>query len=450
MVKRRILYMPIETKARELLGKSFLAARAAARGWIVVMGAQKDTREFMRGKPAGFYVEMSIPDRKIPRLEQIRGEGHRIANLCEESAFYTNPEDYCARKLGPGALSLVDVLLTAGERNARDVREHRPGAEGKIAVTGNPRFDVLLPELRGVYAPGAEAIERELGPFLLVNSNFVRVNAYGRDQDTVERWLEKGRINDGGEVEFLRKHAEFKRRQMAGLKTLLEELATMPGAGKIVFRPHPAEDRDMWRQWAEPLGIDVHHEGAANAWMMAADAVLHPGCTTGIEGLLLDRAVFSYVPEPDSEFVNEPDRISRWVRSAEDVVEGVAGVRGLNRDEVRNSFASQRTRLEDYIANMERPYAADRILDAIESFDLPEVTDAAAGVATSGLAATMRNAIARLSKRGSASQSRRGRQKLGDIEEQDIAGPLEIWLKAGVLAGTPKLTKFSGQLWAIH
>ncbi len=32
--------------------------------------------------------------------------------------------------------------------------------------------------------------------------------------------------------------------------------------------------------------------------MMAADAVLHPGCTTGIEGLLLDRPVFSYVPEP--------------------------------------------------------------------------------------------------------------------------------------------------------
>ena len=142
--------------------------------------------------PAGVYVEMSIPDRKIPRLEQIRKEGHRIANLCEESAFYTNPADYCARKLGSGALALVDVLLTAGERNAHDIRSHRPEGEGKIAVTGNPRFDVLLPELRSVYRGAAEAIKSELGSFLLVNSNFVRVNAYGRDQDTVERWLEKG------------------------------------------------------------------------------------------------------------------------------------------------------------------------------------------------------------------------------------------------------------------
>lgn len=71
MRKRRVLYMPIETKTREPLGKSFLAARAVERGWIVVMGAQRDTRDFMRGKPAGVYVEMSIPDRKISRLEQI-------------------------------------------------------------------------------------------------------------------------------------------------------------------------------------------------------------------------------------------------------------------------------------------------------------------------------------------------------------------------------------------
>jgi hypothetical protein len=39
--KRRILYLPVETKARELVGKTFLAARAVARGWIVVLGARQ-------------------------------------------------------------------------------------------------------------------------------------------------------------------------------------------------------------------------------------------------------------------------------------------------------------------------------------------------------------------------------------------------------------------------
>lgn len=448
--KRRLLYLPIETKARELLGKSFLAARAVERGWIVILGAQKDVRAFMRGKPAGVYVEMSIPDRKIARLEEIRRDGHRVANLCEESAFYTNPEDYCARKLGAGALALTDVLLTAGARNARDVRDHRPASEGKIAITGNPRFDVLLPELRGVFAQEAETIKRELGSFLLVNSNFVRVNAFGRDKDTIDQWLEKGRIHEGGEADFLREHAEFKRRQMAGLKALLAELASIPDAGRIVFRPHPAEDRAMWRAWAEPLGIEVRHDGAANAWMMAADAVLHPGCTTGIEGLLLDRPVFSYVPEPESAFINEPDRISQWVNSAREVILGVDDVRGLGRDALRATFAPQRERLHDYIANMEPPFASDRVLDAIAAFDLPEVTEEQAGVAGSGLARLARTIMARAAGTLRASQSLRGRQKLGEIDGDDIASPLRTWVAAGALGELPKLTRFSSQLWAIH
>jgi surface carbohydrate biosynthesis protein len=450
MPKHRILYMPIETKTRELLGKSFLAARAVERGWIVIMGAQKDTREYMRGRPAGVYVEMSIPDRKIPRLEQIRKDGHRIVNLCEESAFYTSAEDYCARKLGAGSLELVDRLLTPGERNARDVRAFRPASDGKVAVTGNPRFDILLPGLRCIYGDGAEAIRRDHGSFILVNSNFARINPYAREQDTVDRWLSKGLINEGSEVEFLRSHASFKRRQMEGLQALLKTLAGSAGGAKIVFRPHPGEDRELWRQWAKPLNIEVRHEGSANAWMMAADAVLHPGCTTGIEGLLLDRPVFSYVPEPTSEFINEPDLVSQWITSAEELVDGVSHVRGLSQDEIRKSFASQRQRLGDYVANMAPPYAADRILDAIGQLDTPEVTPEQAGVTGGLLQTLMRKIRGRLPQKTSSSRAERRWQKLGDIEPHEIKVPLTTWVGAGVLAELPQMTRFNSRLVALH
>ena len=62
-------------------------------------------------------------------------------------------------------------------------------------------------------------------------------------------------------------------------------------------------------------------EGDANVWMLAAEAVLHPGCTTGVEGLLLDRPVYSYVPEPGIEFLNQADAVSYNVASADRVFE---------------------------------------------------------------------------------------------------------------------------------
>ena len=71
MTERRLLCLLIETKARELLGKTFLAVRAVERGLILVMGAYPDTRKFRFKHPARLYVETSIPDAKAERLERI-------------------------------------------------------------------------------------------------------------------------------------------------------------------------------------------------------------------------------------------------------------------------------------------------------------------------------------------------------------------------------------------
>ena len=57
----------------------------------------------------------------------------------------------------------------------------------------------------------------------------------------------------------------------------------------IVLRPHPSENYETWQAWASDPGVEIQYQGSANVWMLAADMVLHPGCTTGIEALLLDQ-----------------------------------------------------------------------------------------------------------------------------------------------------------------
>jgi surface carbohydrate biosynthesis protein len=448
MSKHRLLYMPVETKSRELLGKTFLAARAVERGWIVVMGVQRGTRKFLRERPPGVYVAMSIPDRKTSVLQRIQKAGHRIINLGEENLFYTNPEDYCVRKLGPDALKYTDLLLVPGERNAGHVREYRPEGECKMAVTGNPRFDVLQPDLRCVHIRRAEEIRRELGRFVLVNTNFARVNPFSRGLDLIDNWRMRGLISEGEEVDFLRRHAYFKQRQMAGLQALLKDLPASPAIDKIVVRPHPGENHDVWRAWAKPLGIEIRYEGSANDWIMAAEAVLHPGCTTGIEALLLDRPVFSYVPEPDGEFINEPDLVSEWVTSADQFVEGLSRVRGLSDQEARKRFAGQRDKLRNYIVNTEPPYAADRIVDALDRLDVPFMTPSELDLGN-GLWQRVVGAI-RARKQERYARSGRAVQKLGDIQQDELRVPLTQWAKAGVLSRVPRLTRVSDELWALY
>jgi surface carbohydrate biosynthesis protein len=450
VTKRRLLYLPMETKARELLGKSFLAARAVERGWIVVMGAHADTRRFMLEHPAGLYVETSIPDAKAARLERVRAAGHRIANLCEESIVYADGRDYCTRKIGLAALRSTDLLLVPGRRNAQHLQEHRPDSDGKVVITGNPRFDTLLPGVRCVYNREADAIRETFGRFVLVNTNFGRPNPFRRDEDPVAKMIARGLVSEGDEADFVRRHLKFKRRQMQGLQALLRELATSGTVEKIVVRPHPVENHDVWREWARPLNVEVRYEGSANNWMMAADAVVHPGCTTGMEGLLLDRAVFSYVPEADSEFIGEQDRASECIADAAELSNGLARVRGFDQQDVRKGFAPQRERLRNSIANVEPPYAADRILDEFERLDVQPVRPAQIGLGSGFLARVMRAGRSMMPKRPDAKRDERSMQKFPGVAEEEISGPLAQWVDAGILNQMPDVTRFTDRLWVLH
>lgn len=462
MTKRRILYMPIETKARELLGKAFLAARAAERGWITVMGAQPDTRIYMRHFPPGVWVENSIPDRKIGRLSKMQQDGHRVVNLCEESIFYTSAEDYCARKLGAGALEYTDQVLAPGERNASHIRTHRPDCNGKVQVTGNPRFDVLQPSLRCVYNEKADAIREKYGPFILANTNFPRVNPFDRGVDLIDLWHTRGIINSGSELDFLREHAAFKRRHMEGFQALLKDIAASGLKERIILRPHPGECHDVWHEWAKGTNIEIHFEGSANDWILAAEAVLHPGCTTGAEAVMLDRPSFSFVPEPDSPFINQPDLTSQWVTSADEFVQGFNKARGLSQDQLRQSYVAQRDKLRSYIVNMDQPYSADRILDSLEDLDTTVVTVDELGL-TQGFWPRVKRALdprrnvrlknkrlARHKAKLAQERSSRGMQKLGDIHEDEILKPLSQWVETGAIDRLPQLSRLTDQLWAVH
>jgi len=448
--QRRLLYLPIETQARELLGKGFLAARAVERGWIVVMGDKGTTRGFMREHPPGIFVEISIPDKKAARLEEIHKAGNRIVNLCEEGILYTDARDYCARKMGTGAFQWTDRLLLPGERNASDLRTYFPESSEKIAITGNPRFDVLTPRLRCVYEAKAAAIRRKLGSFLLVNTAFGRANPLRIGENAADTLIARGTIKEGRDADFIRRQIQFKRRQMRGLQSLLEELSKSGAVEKIVLRPHPVENHDVWRDWAKGTNIEVCYEGSAIEWILAADAVLHPGCTTGVEALLLDRPVFSYVPEPDSEFVNQTDRVSELISSAGELVSGLARLSNLAPDDLHKALASQRATLRSYLANIDPPLAADRILDELDRLDVPTASMAEIGTRQSAMsqwAAPLRSLRARLSNRPSAG---RKRQKFPAIDDDQIRAPLQLWTEAGILSQVPQITRLGDRLWGLH
>lgn len=454
MHNSRLLYVPVETKAREFLGKTFLAARAVERGWTVILGEANKVRDYMVDQPGGAYIEIGIPEKKAKRLEQLRQSGYRIANMCEEGLVYSNGLEYCTRKLGRSSIALTDRLLVVGSRNADDIRLNLPEIANKLAVTGNPRFDTLLAGPRCVYRRDANAIKDEFGRFLLVNTNFTRANPYGGLQMSrytahLAKLRKRGMLISAEQEQFVYRFVTYQQRLMQRLQAVIQELVSSGVVDRVLIRPHPVENRNTWVEWAKPLDrVDVRWDGSAIEWMLAAEAVLHPGCTTAMEGLMLDRPVFSYVAEPDNEFMNPADTVSEIVTSAEDLAKQLLEVRQGDETQLRARFAPQRERLGHFIANVEAPYAADRILDVLDQLELPE-TRVAKAAPTQGFISSLRKSLRKWREPVKARVDRR-RQKFPHLGKEEADWVVEQWVQGGVLKEAPRIDVLAERILVFH
>lgn len=456
-MKHRILYLPIETKAREFLGKVLLSVKAVERGWMVVIGEMNQVASELYGHPPGAYLEISIPEKKARNLEAFQAHGHRTVNLCEENIVYIDGKDYCDRKVGPTSMAATDLLFTCGERNERHLRQHRPEGAHKIRLVGNPRFDTLRPELREVYESEAQPIRRRFGRFLLVNTNFAYVNNHFKPgKDYVYMLSRRGMIVDEDHAAFKRRECARKGEQLEGFKSMLIQLGRSGAYDRIIVRPHPSENHDFW-SWAGEHGLEVCYEGNANSWILAAEALLHPGCTTGIESLLLDRPAASYVPDPGSEFLNQADEVSKHVTDANGFLEYSSQFRDVSQETLREMLAPQRKILSEYICNVDKPMSVDRIIESLEELDVPEVTRKQAGF---GFSTRVRENAAHhyellkdkardiVYKRPHRAANFR-RQKFPSLTTEDFSRPIDTWCETGVLKQKPWIKKIRDQLFIL-
>ena len=99
---------------------------------------------------------------------------------------YSSPE-YYAWRYSEDTFKVIDRVFAWGADDAEFFAGY-PGYSGApLHVTGNPRIDLLRPEVRGYFAPEVEALKRRYGDFILVNTNFSFVNNFVPALNLIQR-----------------------------------------------------------------------------------------------------------------------------------------------------------------------------------------------------------------------------------------------------------------------
>jgi surface carbohydrate biosynthesis protein len=292
-------YFLIEETSRELSSRLLMTTFACALGHPVIILPQWLMWENFPALPRGVVLFKGNSAIQTTNMANAKRAGHLVASI-EEEAFGIADADELSRCYARDAGSRCDLFLFQGPRNQVAVERHL-GKIARSAITGNPRADFLRPPLSEQVASEAEAIRNSYGPFLLVNTNFAAANA--RDLDAYSYfeicaragWVDRESPEDVENWFF--DALRYEKACLRSLSAFIRGLVAADFPWKIIIRPHPAENFETWRRNFDTLpNTRVLREGDHTAWTKAANLLVHPSCTTGMEAYLMGIPAACIVP----------------------------------------------------------------------------------------------------------------------------------------------------------
>ncbi|UCE55185.1 MAG: hypothetical protein JSV31_07015, partial [Desulfobacterales bacterium] len=370
------LLIPVENQVRELDPKLLLACIAARRGFPSYIGSRREIHFRITSFPRGIYRSKSITAASEMMFQIMRCLGHEVVAWDEEALVHLPPQTYYSRRLSPVAMAYVSHFFAWGEDNAELWRQYpQLPKNAKIHATGNPRNDLLRPELHAYYDAEVEKIQQAYGNFILVNTNFNHVNAFSAVQNLFQparapgEQPRFGRAAKGMTREYAEGLRDHKQAVFEDFKRLIPDLEKVFPDCKIVVRPHPTENPEIYHKIAAQCErVRVTNEGNVVPWLMAAKALVHNGCTTGVEAYAMGAPAISYratiSEDYDYGFYRLPNLLSHQCFNFEQLRETIAnilaGKLGAADGDERKALVDQ------YLAALDGPLACERMLDVVE------------------------------------------------------------------------------------
>ena len=370
------LIIPVENQVREFDPKLLLACIAARRGFSATIGSRWEIDNRIASFPRSVYLSKSLTARGGKMLKIIRKIGHEVVAWDEEALVHLPPETFFSRRISPVGIKHVSHLFAWGQDNA-DLWRQYPSLSPKtpIHITGNPRGDMLRPEMRRFYAKEIKDLCSSYGDFILINTNFNHVNAFYPHQNLfmpAERRGEAprfGKAARGMSREFAEGLRAHKQALFDEFKKLIPALAGAFPNWTVVVRPHPTENQEAYCKIAAKCErVRVTNDGNVVPWLLATKVLVHNGCTTGVEAYVMRVPAITYHASVneyyDNGFYRLPNLLSYRCFNFEElrltIEKIIAGELGAADGDERQ------LNIDRYLAAQDGALACERIVDVLE------------------------------------------------------------------------------------
>jgi len=293
------IYLHIEISLRELDANLLLATLAASRGHDVlvsdVSGIESGLQKGLIA-PGIFHTKSLSPNNgKIDRHQKFVDNGFAITSNDQEASLQSyGYDEFSKTRYSDKTIEQASAIFGWGPEDVETLKQKYSKHNSKIYMTGSPRADLWKSIFSNYWIMPEKAPKK---PFLLISSNMgVCHNKFFHEQVKFKR--ESGiykRDPKRFDLDFIKKADGY--RVTAAFIEAIECLAKNNDDYDIVLRPHPTESVECWEILLGQIpNVHVIKEGSITAWINNAFAVMHNGCTTALETIVLKKPLITYDP----------------------------------------------------------------------------------------------------------------------------------------------------------
>jgi surface carbohydrate biosynthesis protein len=305
-MKKRIIFIPVETISRELDYKIVLASNLLSKDNIIFLG-QHDFLDsilgiFKSGSYIGKHVFKDSFPSPIDLYQKYKRNNFSILWTHEEGGIYAgnrkNWKKVLDELLDPSVLMDDDAVLTWGEFQKNHYSEKSTITPINVGV---PRFNLSKESnLRAIIKKFNRVKEKD---YVLINTNFSTVN-YHSDREEMLLNLINSFKSETDNIQ-LAKHFASQNKIFSHFIELVTDLALKHPNQLFIFRPHPTESSKIYKLLFSSLSnVKVTKQFSAVEWMDQCKCLIQNGCTTSLEAYFMGKRVVNFFPFEDKDSIN--------------------------------------------------------------------------------------------------------------------------------------------------
>ena len=296
---RKILYITVESKPRELYSKLLLINSAVNKKFDCFIGDKVAISKAIKILGSGIYFYKSINHYDTKHIERIKKNNLYVSQ--DEEGGFARPNDkemnkFITYRSSKKNVQLIDRFYNWGKFDYLNYINRYRKDKKKFLIAGSPRIDLWKDSIsKKIFHDELEEIKKYKNFVLIASSGVSSVKELKKRfiVDKLAKKLRNKKEINKKNLEHLYEYKIF----LENIKLIKKTAIKFPHINFII-RKHPNENIKDWEKIIKRFHKNVFFDNRFNiyGWLYLSKCIIHTASTVGLQAYFMKKKVICFVP----------------------------------------------------------------------------------------------------------------------------------------------------------